>query len=144
MPNEDTIKLLKECNSGVKMGVSSIGDVLDKVEDKKLRNILYENKTRHEQLGNETRDLLNKYHDSGKEPNIMAKSMSWMKTELETSFNPGDDTIADLITDGCNMGVKSLRKYLNQYPTAEDKVKEVTSNLINLEQQLATDIKDYL
>lgn len=30
--------------------------------------------------------------------------MSWMKTHLKTAVEPGDDTIADLITDGCNMG----------------------------------------
>ena len=32
MVNQDTIKLLRECDAGVKMGVSSIEDVLDNVK----------------------------------------------------------------------------------------------------------------
>lgn len=104
MASEDTIKLLRECNAGVKMGVSSIDEVLDQVQNDDFRALLTECKEKHETLGNETREMLNSYQDSGKEPNPVAKSMSWMKTHLKTAVEPGDDTIADLITDGCNMG----------------------------------------
>ena len=31
MVNNDTIELLKECNAGIKMGISSIDEVLDYV-----------------------------------------------------------------------------------------------------------------
>ena len=36
MVHNDTIELLKECNSGVKMGVSAIDEVIDHVEDSRL------------------------------------------------------------------------------------------------------------
>ena len=55
-----------------------------------------------------------------------------------------DNTIADLITDGCNMGVKSLNKFLNQYKAADEKSKDITKRLINLEEKLAIDIRSYL
>ena len=55
-----------------------------------------------------------------------------------------DQTIADLMTDGCNMGVKSLNKYLNQYEAADEKTKDITKRLINLEEKLAVDIRDFL
>ena len=42
------------------------------------------------------------------------------------------------------MGVKSLNKYLNQYEAAEEKVKDITKRLINLEEKLAIDIRQYL
>ena len=61
MANSDTIKLLKECNAGVKTAVTSIDDVLDKVESKSLERILAKNKAEHEELGNLTHTLLNKY-----------------------------------------------------------------------------------
>ena len=59
-------------------------------------------------------------------------------------MNDSDKTIADLITDGCNMGVKSLHKYLNEYRAADEKAKELTKKLIDLEQKLAVDIRIYL
>lgn len=144
MINDDTIKLLRECNAGVKMGVSSLNDVLEHVHDKKLEKRLSECKQEHETLGNETHDLLNEYHDAGKEPNPMAKGMSWMKTNMQLAMKDSDKTIADLITDGCNMGVKSLNRYLNQYKAASEKSKDITKRLINIEEQLVIDLRAYL
>ena len=144
MINEDTIKLLGECNAGIKMGVSSIDDTLEYVSSEKLKNILSTSKQEHEKLGNETHELLNKYHDSGKEPSAMAKGMSWIKTNVKLSLDESDATVADLITDGCNMGVKSLNKYLNQYKAAEEKAKDITKRLINIEERLAVDIREFL
>ena len=55
-----------------------------------------------------------------------------------------DQTIADLMTDGCNMGVKSLNQYLNQYEAADEVSKDITKRLINLEERLAVDIRKFL
>lgn len=144
MINNDTIELLKECNAGIKMGVSTIDGVFDAVESYDLKDILYKSKCEHEKLGDETRKLLNDYEDSGREPNPMAKGMSWMKTNIMLSMNPGDKTVSDLITDGCNMGVKSLNRYLNEYEAAEERAKNIAKRLINIEEGLAEEISCYL
>ena len=144
MINNDTIELLKECNAGIKMGTSSIEDVIDKTDDKNFKKILSESLDEHKRLGSETHKLLNTYHDSGKEPNPMAKSMSWLKTNMMLSVNGCDKTVADLITDGCNMGVKSLSKYLNKYEAADEEAKDIAKKLISMESQLAIDIREYL
>ena len=144
MIQTDTIELLKECNAGIKMGVSSIDEILDKVSDEDFKKILTDNKEEHQRLGSETRKLLNEYNETGKEPAALAKGMSWIKTNIMTSVNDSDNTIADLITDGCNMGVKSLNRYLNKYAAADEVSKDITKKLINLEQQLAMDTRAYL
>lgn len=144
MIEPDTIKLLRECDAGIKMGVASIDDVLDYVHDATLRKCLADCKSEHDKLKEEIQLLLDKYHDDGKEPNAMAKSMSWMKTNVKLVMDESDETIADLMTDGCNMGVKSLNKYLNQYKAADEKTKDITKRLINLEEKLAVDIRCFL
>ena len=144
MIENDTVELLKECNAGVKMGVGSIEDVLDKVENNEFKNILESSMNEHKRLGDETRQLLNRYNDSGEDPNIMAQSMSWMKTNFKLAVSPSDETISDLITDGCNMGVKSLNKYLNEYSAASEEAKDITKKLINMEESLAVNIRKYL
>jgi len=58
--NSDTIKLLKECDAGSKMAVTSIDDVLDDVQDEKLKKTLIESKDHHTKLGNEIHEQLNK------------------------------------------------------------------------------------
>ncbi len=144
MIHQDTIRLLRECDAGIKMGVSSIDEVLEFVSSRDLKNILSKCKDEHLKLQDDMQALLDKYHDEGKEPNVMAKSMSWIKTNVKLGLNESDQTIADLITDGSNMGVKSLNKYLNQYEAAEEKVKELTKNLIDLEEKLAIDLRRFL
>lgn len=144
MIEEDTIKLLRECDAGIKMGVSSIDDVLEYVSDDTLKDCLTESKEKHEKLKTEIQILLDRCHDEGKNPNPMAKGMSWVKTNMKLVMNESDKTIADLITDGCNMGVKSLRRYLNQYEAADEKSKDITKRLINLEEKLTMDMRGYL
>ena len=144
MENQDTIKLLKECDAGTKMGVTSIDDVLDMVRDEKLRKLLMESKDHHSKLGNDLHSLLIEYDSEEKDPNPIAKGMSWFKTNIKLTMNNSDATIADLITDGCNMGVKSLNKYLNQYSNADKSAKEICQRLINIEEDLCEKIRTYL
>ena len=144
MIEQDTIKLLRECDAGIKMGVASIDDVLDHVRSDDFKNHLNRCKDEHEALKTEIQEQLDRFGDDGKEPNPIAKGMSWMKTNLKLGLDDSDRVIADLMTDGCNMGVKSLGKYLNQYKAADEKSKDIAKRLIKLEDQLAVDIRRYL
>jgi len=144
MVEQDTIKLLRECDAGVKMGVSSIDDVLPYVRTDTLKQLLTDCKSEHERLRVEIQTLLDQYHDDGKEPNPMAKGMSVVKTNVKLAVEQSDATIADLMTDGCNMGVKSLNKYLNQYKAADEVSKDIAKRLIHLEETLAEDIRGFL
>lgn len=140
----DTVKLLRECDAGVEMGVSSISDVLERVENPKMKEMLSSCKLSHEKLGLEISKSLSAYGDGGKSPNPIAKSMSWMKTNAELSFRPSDKTVASLMTDGCNMGIKSLNRYLNQYKSADEKSKQTAKKLVSLEEGLVNDLREFL
>ena len=144
MIEQDTIKLLRECDAGIKMGVASIDDVLPHVQSSQLKQILTECKRRHEGLKSELQQRLDRFGDEGKNPNPIAKSMSWMKTTMKLNMEDTDATIADLMTDGCNMGVKSLNRYLNQYEAADEVSKDIAKRLINLEEKLTIDIRKFL
>ena len=144
MIEQDTVRLLRECDAGIKMGISSIEDVLDNVKNIDLETLLTECRNHHEKLREETEKLLDRYNDDGKEPAAMAKGMSWLKTNVMMAFEGSDETIADLMTDGCNMGVKSLSKYLNKYKAADETSKDICKRLIALEEKLASDIRQFL
>ena len=144
MIEQDTIKLLRECDAGIKMGIGSIDDVLEHTQSEAFHHKLEACKKEHEHLQTEIQQLLGKYHDEGKNPNPIVKGMSWMKTNMKLSMEDSDATIADLMTDGCNMGVKSLNRYLNQYKAADEVSKDITKRLINLEEQLTVDMRRFL
>ena len=144
MTEPDTIKLLRECDAGIKMGTASIGEVLEKTTNEKLKKLLETCKEGHEKLKEEIQNNLEQCHDTGKDPNPMAQGMSWMKTNVKLAMDESDATIADLITDGCNMGVKSLSRYLNQYQAADEETKDIAKKLIKQEEELSIHMRSFL
>lgn len=142
--NSDTINLLKECNAGIKMGVSSIERVLPHVRNEELKKSLKSSKNEHAVLGDETHKLLLKYKADTKEPHAVARVMSDMKIRGKLLLNDSDRTVADLMTDGCNMGVKSLSKYLHEYARATTEAKSVVNRLISVEQSLNDQLREHL
>ena len=144
MVEQDTIKLLRECDAGVKMGIASIDDVLEFVHARRMRECLSTCRASHQMLAADIEKALVRFHDDGKKPDPIAKSMSWMKTNFKLALDDSDETIADLMIDGCNMGVKSLSRYLNQYAAADEASKDITKRLIRLEEQLSVDLREYI
>lgn len=141
---DDTIKLLRECNAGVKMGIEALDELLPHVSDKHLKALMTECKDTHSRLGEDTHQYLTQYGDDGKEPNLMAKMMSWMKTNFKINTDESDSCVADLLTDGCNMGVKSLHQYLNQYKAADPEIKKLTTQIIEAEETMIKQLQAYL
>lgn len=144
MEKKDTIDLLKECDAGTKMGVASIDEVLDKIKNENMKQLLNTSKDHHAKLGNEIHSLLLEYNSEEKDPSAMAKGMSWLKTNVKIGMNECDATIADVMTQGCNMGIKSLYHYLNKYSEANEKVKSICRELADIEEELVTKLRPYL
>lgn len=144
MATENTIDLLKECNSGVQMAVFSMKEILDDVKDAKFRQILVDSIENHEKLGNRTHEHLHEVGKETEDPGPIAKGMSWMKTTAKTLMNDSDKTCADLLTEGCNMGIKTLYRYLNEYKDADEKSRKLAEDIIREEETLRQNIRCYL
>jgi hypothetical protein len=142
--NQDSISLLKECDAGAKMGIKSLNEVIDDVMNENMKKALIKCRDEHEKIQCKAGQMLCKNQQDGKEPAMMASAMSWMKTNAKMAMDPSDQTIANLITDGCNMGVTSLNRYLNEYNAADDASKRIAKDLIALEEGLSKDLRVYL
>lgn len=142
--NNDTVSLLKECDAGVKTAVNSIDEVFGSVKSEDLRRMLNDSRDKHTKIGDEIHRELNLAGESGKDPNPMARAMSWMKINWKMSEKPSDATVANLMYDGCSMGVKSLAKYMNQYPNADNSSKGHAERLIELEDTLMSDLRTFM
>lgn len=144
MIEQDTVKLLRECDAGARMGVSSIDDVVSHARSRELGRLLRDSKEEHEKISSEIQTQLDRFHDEGKSPSPIGEKMAGWMTGMKLAMNETDHTIADLMTDGCNMGVKSLSRYLNQYAAADETSKDITKRLVGLEEQLAKDLRSFL
>ena len=142
--NTDTIKLLRECNAGIKMGEDAIKQVLPHARNNDLRHTLEVCKNTHASLGDETHALLLAYGADTKDPHPIVSKMSSMKICATMMTKESDKSIADLMTDGCDMGIKSLSKYLNKYKNADSSAKNIAKRLIASEEYLENKMRDFL
>ncbi len=143
---EDTISLLKECNSGITMGMSSINNVLPYVKNPDMKSALIACKEQHAKLGEKTHRALSMYEESRNPPHKMAKMMADLKVKAQImmTMDSKDRQIAGVMTDGCNMGIKSIYKYLNKYEGASNDSKDIANSLISSEQELRQELRQYL
>ena len=144
MIEHDTIELLRECDAGIQIGIGTLDEVKDHVFNEEFKAQLDGYQCEYANLQNEIQGLLHSYNDEGKDPNPIAQGMAWMKTNMTIAFNESDAKIADIITDGCNMGIKSLNKYLNQYKASDERSKEFAKRLINLQERQVESMRQFL
>lgn len=141
---KDTIKLLRECELGIKMAIQVMEEVMDEVRDCNFQEILVKSKDEHEKLYQEIEVYLESMEEEEKELSFVAKGMSWMETNLKLLANDRDSRIAEIIYDGCRMGIKTLSQYVNEYFYASDMAKDITYRLISCEEKLEKEIRKYL
>ena len=144
MTTPDTVRLLRECDAGVRMGVDSIDSVIHHVKHRKLKDTLSHNRAEHIAIQDEITRRLHDIGDEGKDPNPIAVGMSHMKARMKLMGDRDDSHIASLMTDGCHMGVKSLSKYLNQYGDADSSSRDIAKRIIALEEDLGAAMRVYL
>lgn len=144
MKEQDTVRLLQECDAGVKLGIASINGMMEYAHSANLKRYLQDCITSHEKLEREIHTLLSDYEKDGKKPNPVAKGMAHMKTSLKLALNGSDRTVASLASDGCHMGIKTLSRYLNEYRLADETSKNITRSLIDQEEKLAYNIRRFL
>ena len=58
---------------------------------------------------------------------------SWISTEVKLMMDDQPEHVAELLSDGCHMGIKSLSQYLNQYSDASEESRNLVRKLIDCE-----------
>ena len=144
MMEEHSVNLLRECDSGCKMAVESLEQIRDMVSDQELWNAITESCEKHQNLDIRIRKTLSAMAEEGKEPGKMASAWSWMSTEMRMMAKGGDKEAASIVTDGCNMGIKTICGYKNQYSGASKAVVEIADELTGLEENLRDCMKKFL
>lgn len=144
MPNDDTIDLLSKCDSGCKMAIDSINKVIDKTDNVKLHSILLKYLNEHKKLQHRIIDRLDEFDMSEQSPNAIAKAMSNLKINFKLIKGQHDKEIADVMIDGCNMGIKTINKYINQYSTALECIKKLSYDLAQIEDNFVKELIPYL
>lgn len=140
----DDVELLKECDSGVKMGIQGIAGVRDNAEGQDFKNLLQHYEEEHVKILGVIHEKLDEIGVDGKTSNPVARAMSNMSTDMKLMMNNTDEKIADIMMDGCNMGIKSVSRYMNQYAGASKEIMGIANDIVVLEQHFMNELRQYL
>ena len=142
--NNDTVNLLKECNAGCKSATNSMEQVMEYVKNEKLRALIDRYNDSHIKIGDECHDILNSLGEQEKDPQKISAMMAKVGTDMKLMMENTTRKVADLLVDGCNMGIKSLCRYINQYTTADETSIKLAKKLVSLEKDFMNELLEYL
>ena len=134
--------ILNQVNQGIKMGMDSISNVSEKVQDSRLKDELLFQYDKYNEILNEVNDELTNYNDFPKDLNPMQKAMGWMGVEMNTLTDKSNSKIAELMIQGTNMGIIEGVKLLNHNPDTEQHIKDILNKFIDFQQNNVEQLKN--
>ena len=142
--DEQSRKLLQECSSGCKMGIDSMEQAREFVTEEKLGKVMDEYLEKNRKLDMEIGELLEDAGCDEKEPGAAASAFSWLTTEVKLRLKDDSSQIAKVMTDGSNMGIQSLCKYVNQYEGASHQSMSLAKKLVKTEKDIVKELEQFL
>jgi len=142
--NSDTISLLQKCDAGCKNATNSMEQVMGFVQDNNLKNVISDYNQKHIKIGNQCHSLLDKYGSNEKDPQLMTRAMTFMSTEIKMMTGDTNKKAAEIMVDGCNMGIKTVSGYINQYSNANNESLQMANKIVKTEQDFIEELRDFL
>ena len=142
--DKHTQRLLEECNSGCKMAIGSMEQIIEYVQEDRLRTLLEDYKEKHLELEKESTDMLRGCGKSEKEPGVMATAFSWFTTEIKMLLQDDSKQVAKIMMNGCNMGIQSISEYMHEFSGASKEAQALAERLVRMEEDFMKELKQYL
>ena len=136
--------ILNELNKGIKMGMDSISNVSEKVQDDRLKKDLKYQYDKYNEILNRVNDELDNYDDFPKELNPMQKAMGWMSVQFNTLDDKSNSKISEMMLQGVNMGIIEGVKLLNHNPDTDKNIKNILNDFIKFQENTVEQLKKYL
>ena len=139
-----TYEIMKECNSGCRMSVNSIEQLVAYLKNQELHELLSKYKEDYEKMERESIRLSEGKLQEEKFSEKAAETFAWISAEVKMMFNDDTSKIAEMMIDGANMGIKSITEKLNRYSEAEKESISLAKKFEKTCEKLIQDMKKYL
>ncbi len=143
--DENEINVLDELNKGACMGMDAIHFILEKVENKDLKEELNHQYSQYKEIKEKIGHLYPEYNkeDEPHKTSPLNKVMTWYGIEMKTMMNESTSKIAELLLQGTNMGIIEGRKLLNHKET-DATVHELVQEYVAMQERAVEKLKTFL
>lgn len=141
---ENTTKLLDEAYKNVRMATFAIDCLIDKVEDKKLENLIRKQNDFYLDTTEELEKLSESLKHTPVDINIMLKGTSFASIKMKTMMDNNAQHLAEMLTQGTTMGITDMIKSQSNHPTTNEKLLKITNSIVGSEEKFVESLKDFL
>ena len=129
---KDTEQLLRETNYGAKLALMNMKHIMDEAEEGELMKVIVHAIEEHEKVEQKTANAMNEHGYEEKAVSAMMHAFSDVTTELKMLWRDDSAKIAEMLVDGCNMGIKNISQTMNQCENASKEAKALISEIVIL------------
>lgn len=144
MEKSNTIKLLKSCNSGCKMATNSIKQVIPYVHNNDMKAMLNKYNDKHVNLGEKSHEELIKNNSDEEDPIPVADLFAKISTDIKLLVDNSDEQIAKIMMKGCNMGIETISRHINEYSDADKISLKIAHDLVEIEEDFLHELELYV
>ena len=138
------LTILNEINKAAKMGMDSISYVIKKVGDENMKENLTTQYTEYGKIVDRVNTQFDHYGEVPDETPITDKMMGWTGVQLNTITDKSNSHIAEMMIQGGDMGIIECQKLLNHNPYADQEVKNILNDFMNMQRNDIEQMKKFL
>lgn len=143
----ENLELLEYIYKSSSMGVSSLTDLLNNINDKenKIKKDISDELSIYEKYNKKCKDLLKKNKGKIEDNSIMTKIMSKQGIKMEVKKDNSDASLAHMIIEGLTMGLVDMESNIkNMSDIVDKKILNLAKDYLKFHQDEIEKMKKYL
>ncbi len=139
-----TKTVLNAVHKGTQMGLRSLDNIMDTVEDAKMRAHLREEHAQYAEIHERAAALLAQQEEKPDSIGPMAKMASDMSAKMNTLIDKTSSHIAEMMMQGNMMGVIEITKTMKNNPDADAGALKLAQDLLQTQENNIRKLKQFL
>ncbi|HIS26004.1 MAG TPA: hypothetical protein IAA57_03735 [Candidatus Pullilachnospira intestinigallinarum] len=137
-------ELLNYVYQNAEMGVNTMKQIMDLVEEDSMKEHLRSQLTAYEDFQQEARKLLNENGYDEKGIGALDRLKTYLMINMQTMTDTSASHIAKMLITGSNMGIVEATQNLKKYEHADKEAIKLMERLMKTEEKNVQELKRYL
>lgn len=137
-------ELLNFVYQNAEMGVNTMKQIIDMVEEDSMKKHLRKQLTSYEDFQQEARKLLNENGYDEKGISALDRLKTYLMINMQTMSDQTPSHIAKMLITGSNMGIVEATQNLKRYEHADKAASGLMERLMKTEEKNVQELKKYL
>ncbi len=144
LKKQHNTELLDAIYKNSQMGINGIKNIIDAVEDGKMRHLLLKQQDKYIDISQSCSEKALQNDIELKDVNPFLKGMSYTSIKMKSMMDNSTSHLADMLVQGTTMGVTDVLKKQGENSLANEDIVELAKDLQRAEEEFVDSLKKFL